>query len=323
VVIADLIEEVRVTMRLRHMSYQTEQSYINTIRRFILFHGKRHPRQMGVPEIRDYLSHLAVEGRVSASTQNVAFNALLFLYREVLQMDLPAITEVERARRPRHVPTVLTRAEVKAVLCHMQGVPHLMASLLYGAGLRLMECARLRVKDVDFAAGQLIVRAGKGEQDRITMLPDSLIAPLQHQLAMVKLLHEQDLAAGYGEVYLPYALERKYPQAGREWAWQYVFPARNRAVDPRSGVTRRHHQSEDTLQRAFKKALRESGIAKVASCHTLRHSFATHLLEASYDIRTVQELLGHKHVSTTMIYTHVLNKPGLAVRSPLDDGHAA
>lgn len=313
-----LLEQVRTAIRLRHYSIRTEEAYINFIRRFILFHGKRHPREMGAHEIRQFLSHLAVEGHVAASTQNVALSALLFLYREVLQIELPLIEGVERAKRPKRVPVVLTRDEVERVLAQLEGTHHLMASLLYGAGLRVMECVRLRVKDVDFGYQQIIVRDGKGAKDRRTILPGALVAPLERQLAKVKMQHEDDLRAGRGETYLPYALERKYPNAAREWCWQYVFPASKFSVDPRAGTVRRHHASEDRLQHAVKEALNRAQIAKRASCHTLRHSFATHLLEAHYDIRTIQDLLGHKDVSTTMIYTHVLNRGGRGVRSPLD-----
>lgn len=313
-----LLDCVRGAIRLRHYSIRTEEAYTNVIRRFILFHGKRHPREMGVDEIRTYLTHLAVEGKVAASTQNVALNALLFLYRDVLNITLPSIEGVERAKRPQRVPIVLTREEVAQVLSHLEGVHHLMASLLYGAGMRLMEVVRLRVKDVDFGYKQITVRDGKGEKDRRTLLPASLVEALQLHLAQVKIQHEADCQRGHGDVYLPYALERKYPNALREWGWQYVFPASKLSVDPRSGVVRRHHASEDKLQRAMKDAVRKSGITKAASCHTLRHSFATHLLEANYDIRTIQELLGHKELTTTMIYTHVLNRGGSGVMSPLD-----
>lgn len=313
-----LLDEVRAAIRLRHFSIRTEEAYTNFIRRFIIFHGKRHPREMGVDEIRGFLTHLAVEGNVAASTQNVALSALLFLYRDVLRVELPFIDGVERAKRPARVPMVLTRDEVNRVLAHTSGVHQLMAGLLYGAGLRLMECVRLRVKDIDFGYGQITVRDGKGAKDRRTLLPVSLAESLKLQLAHVKSQHEIDLRRGYGEVYLPYALERKYPNAAESWAWQYVFPASKLSVDPRSGAVRRHHVSEDGLQRAIKEAVRRAELIKPASCHTLRHSFATHLLEANYDIRTIQELLGHKDVSTTMIYTHVLNRGGRGVASPLD-----
>lgn len=313
-----LLDQVRQHIRLKHYSIRTEEAYVRTVKRFILFHGKRHPLEMGRPEIRQYLSHLATHDNVSASTQNQALSALLFLYHEVLGRELELIDGIERAKRPRRVPSVLTREEVRRILTHLSGTYHLMTSLLYGTGLRLMECVRLRVKDVDFAYQQITVRDGKGEKDRRTMLPTTLIEPLGRQLERARLLHEEDLQRGYGSVYLPYALERKYPNAAREWGWQWVFPAGKLSVDPRSGQTRRHHISEDILQAAVKKAVKHAGITKRASCHTLRHSFATHLLEAGYDIRTIQELLGHADISTTMIYTHVLNKGGKGVRSPID-----
>jgi integron integrase len=323
--IGDFLDECRRVARLRHLSYATEKGYILTIRRFIYFHGRRHPHNLGVEEIRAYLSHLAVEGNVAASTQNVALAALLFLYRDVLKVELPDIGQVERARRPKRLPVVFTREEVNALLAHLEGTPQLVCSLLYGSGLRLMEALRLRVKDVDFTKRQLTIREAKGDQDRVTMLPETLVEPLQKHLLAVRKVWEHDRAVGAAPVALPSALERKYPNAGAEWGWQWVFPAAHLSRDPRSGVVRRHHLLEDMVQRAVKKVLRAADIAKNGSCHTLRHSFATHLLEAGYDIRTVQELLGHKDVSTTMIYTHVLNKPGLAVRSPLDltEGRAA
>jgi integron integrase len=273
---------------------------------------------MGAPEVQAFLTHLAVNQNVAASTQQQALSALLFLYREVLRQELPWMDDITRAKKPKRLPVVLAQEEVRSLMAHLQGDAWLMASLLYGAGLRLMECLRLRVKDVDFGYRQLIVRDGKGQQDRVTMLPQKVIEPLQGHLDKAQALHRQDVAEGFGEVHLPYALARKYPNAGTEWAWQYVFPARRRSVDPRSGKTRRHHIDSKALQRAVKKAMREANVSKAASCHTLRHSFATHLLEAGYDIRTVQELLGHKDVSTTMIYTHVLRQGGQGVRSPLD-----
>ncbi len=291
---------------------------MQAVRRFILYHQKRHPREMGVDEIRQYLSHLATDGKVAASTQNVALCALLFLYRQVLAIDLPFIENIERAKRPKRVPVVFTPQEVRRLLANLHGTHLLMASLLYGAGLRLMECIRLRVKDLDFQYKQITVRDGKGERDRRTMLPQPLIEPLQRHLARVKLQHEDDVRAGHGAVYLPYALERKYPSAATDWLWQYVFPSANVSKDPRTGVTRRHHISEDSFQRVVARAIREAGITKRASCHTFRHSFATHLLEAGYDIRTIQELLGHADLATTMIYTHVLNKGGKGVKSPLE-----
>jgi integron integrase len=315
---SSLLEQVRSAIRLRHYSIRTEEAYVNVIRRFILYHQKRHPNEMGVDEIRQYLSHLATDDLVAASTQNVALAALLFLYREVLLIELPLIEGVERAKRPQHIPVVFTMGEVKRVLAQMTGTHHLMASLLYGAGLRLMECVRLRVKDIDFHYRQIIVRDGKGEKDRRTILPQPLTEPLRHHLARIRLQHEADVRLGCGRVYLPYALERKYPNAAAEWLWQYVFPASKLSIDPRTGERRRHHASEDALQKAVKRAIQQAGVEKRASCHTLRHSFATHLLEAGYDIRTIQELLGHADVSTTMIYTHVLNKGGQGVKSPLE-----
>lgn len=313
-----LLDQVRSAIRLRHYSIRTEEAYVNVIRRFILYHQKRHPAEMGADEIRQYLSHLATDNHIAASTQNVALAALLFLYREVLQIDLPLIEGVERAKRPQRIPVVLTSEEVRRLLAELSGTHHLMASLLYGAGLRLMECVRLRVKDLDFDYRQIIVRDGKGEKDRRTILPQPLIEPLRHHLAKIRLQHDDDVRLGCGSVYLPYALERKYSHAATEWVWQYIFPAAKLSVDPRSGERRRHHASEDRLQRAVKEAIKHSGIEKRASCHTLRHSFATHLLEDGYDIRTIQELLGHADISTTMIYTHVLNRGGRGVRSPLE-----
>lgn len=312
-----LLDQVRDALHLKHYSIRTENSYVDWIRRFILFHGKRHPNEMGAPEVEAFLTHPAVKENVAASTQNQALSALLFLYREVLKKDLGPIGAL-RAKKPKRLPTVLTKEEVRRVLDHLSGTHRLMAQLLYGSGLQLMECVRLRVKDLDFAQRAIIVRDGKGAEDRVTMLPDSLIAPLQEHLQRVKRLHEEDLAKGHGAVYLPHALERKYPNANREWAWQYVFPSDRLSVDPRSGTVRRHHLDESGLQKAVRQAAKRAGIPKPVTPHTFRHSFATHLLEAGYDIRTVQELLGHKDVRTTMIYTHVLQRGGLAVRSPLD-----
>jgi len=313
-----LLDQVRDVIRLKHYSIRTEQSYVDWIKRYILFHKKRHPKDMGRAEVEAFLTYLAVEGNVAASTQNQAFSALLFLYREVLKIELDAPLDAIRAKKPARLPVVLTRAEAHQVIDGMTGTYQLMAKLLYGSGLRLMECVRLRVKDVDFERREIVVRDAKGGHERVTMLSASLVAPLQEHLKRVKLLHEQDLAAGYGHVYLPYALDRKYPNAAKEWGWQYVFPSDRLSTDPRAGVKRRHHVDESNLQRAVKDAVRLARLAKPASCHTFRHSFATHLLESGYDIRTVQELLGHKDVKTTMIYTHVLNRGGLAVRSPLD-----
>jgi integron integrase len=313
-----LLEQVRDAIRLRHYSLRTEQAYLDWIKRFILFHHERHPKDMGAAEVEQFLSHLAVEGKVAASTQNQALSALLFLYKQVLDIDLPWMNDITRAKKPQRLPVVLTVEEVRRVLARMDGQHGLMAELLYGAGLRLLECTRLRVKDVDFGYRQITVRDGKGEKDRMTMLPQTVIEPLRMHLEKVRLIHEHDVEEGFGEVYLPYALARKYPNAAREWGWQYVFPARDRSVDLRSGMTRRHHVDEQSLQRAMKKAVRAAGLTKPASCHTLRHSFAAHLLQSGSDIRTVQALLGHKDVSTTMIYTHVLNRGDQGVVSPLD-----
>ena len=313
-----LLDLVRGVLRRKHYSIRTEQSYVDWIRRFILFHGKRHSAQMDKPEVSAFLTHLAVERDVAVSTQNQALSAILFLYRDVLELDLGWIECFERPKRPARLPVVLTPMEARAVLAQLEGAKWLMASLLYGSGLRLMECLRLRVKDVDFGYRQILVRDGKGAKDRVTMLPAVVVEPLKAHLARVLSLHQRDLEAGYGEVYLPHALERKYPRAAREWNWQYVFPSRKLSVDPRSGAMRRHHLDEDVLQRAVKEAARMADVRKPVSCHAFRHSFATHLLENGYDIRTVQELLGHSDVSTTMIYTHVMNKGGRGVRSPLD-----
>jgi integron integrase len=313
-----LLEQVVGRLRVKHYSLRTEKSYVDWIKRFIWFHDKRHPREMGAPEVEAFLSHLAVERNVSASTQNQAKSALLFLYKEVLQVELPWLDKVTQAKAPRRLPVVMTRKEVQAVLSRMDGTVWLIASLLYGSGLRIMECLRLRVKDVDFGRREILVREGKGFKDRVTMLPASLAQPLKQHLARVKSLHEEDLAKGYGEVFMPMALDAKYPGAGKSWGWQYVFPSRDLSVDPRSGVVRRHHADEKAVQRAMKKAVTAAGITKLATPHTFRHSFATHLLEGGYDIRTVQELLGHSDVATTMIYTHVLNKGGRGVTSPLD-----
>ena len=313
-----LLDRVRAVIRFRHYSLRTEQAYVQWIRRFIRFHEMRHPREMGVEEVRAFLTHLAVEGRVASATQNQALNALGFLYREVLDLELPDLAGVVRASKPRRLPVVMSRGEVARLLGELRGRNRLMASVLYGSGLRLMECVRLRVKDLDFEMHQVVVRDGKGRKDRVTMLPDALLDPLRAQLEQVEALHRRDLADGCASVSLPTALDRKFPAAGAELAWQWVFPAARRSRDPRGGRERRHHVGETALQRSVKRAVRAAGIAKPASCHTLRHSFATHLLEDGYDIRTVQELLGHRNVQTTMIYTHVLNRRGLAVRSPLD-----
>lgn len=313
-----LLDELRARVRRLGLSLRTEEAYVGWVRRFILANGKRHPRDMGAREVEAFLTDLATRGRVAASTQNQALSALLFLYREVLSLELPWLDNIRRAKKPERLPTVLTREEVTALLTQMSGVTWLMAGLLYGAGLRLMECVRLRVQDIDFTQREITVRHGKGGKDRRTMLPTMVADALQAQLAEARRLHERDLAAGFGEVWLPHALDRKYVHAGREWAWQYVFPASTRSLDPRSGIERRHHLDETVLQRAVKAAVRRIGVAKPATCHTLRHSFATHLLESGSDIRTVQELLGHADVSTTQIYTHVLNRGGHGVLSPLD-----
>jgi integron integrase len=312
-----LLDRVRAINRLRHGSRSTEKSYVGWIRRFILFHGKRHPAEMGTPEVAQFLSSLAVEGKVAASTQNQALSALLFLYRHVLQQDLPWLDDVVRARRPKHLPVVLTRDEVRAVISKMEGTARLMATLLYGSGLRLLECARLRVQDVDFAMNHIVVRDGKGAKDRVTVLPTVAKEPLRQHLSKVKRQHDADLALGAGWVELPWALARKYPNAGREWTWQWVFPATRFYCHQETGQRRRHHLHE-TVQRAVLEAARRAQLGKRATPHTFRHSFATHLLEDGRDIRTVQELLGHNDVSTTMIYTHVLNRGPAGVTSPAD-----
>ena len=321
---AKLLDQLSDALRVRHYSYRTEQAYVDWARRYNLFHQKRHPLEMGVPEIQAFLTYLAVERKVAASTQNQALSAILFLYREVLHKELDPILP-SSARRPERLPTVLTRQEALRVLEQLDGVHKLAAQLLYGSGLRLMECVRLRVKDLDFEYKTVTVRDGKGGKDRIAPLPESLIPALQRQIERVRLLHEDDLAAGCGSVYLPYALETKYPNAATELIWQYLFPASKPSVDPRAPavspvpILRRHHMEPSALQRAVKLAAQKAHIHKRVSCHTFRHSIATHLLESGHDIRTVQELLGHKDVRTTMIYTHVLQRGGLAVKSPLDD----
>ncbi len=311
------LEQVRRAIRVRHYSIRTERSYVDWVRRFILFHGKRHPAEMGEREVADFLTWLAVQRKVAPATQNQALNALVFLYRHVLERPLGELGPVTRAKRQRRLPVVLSHDEVRALLRHLEGVHWLCACLMYGSGLRLTECLRLRVKDLDFRQRAILVRHGKGGKDRVVTLPDELIKPLQRHLEGVKNIHEKDLADGFGEVWLPYALARKYPGAGKSWGWQYVFPATRRSIDPYSGKERRHHLDETALQKAVKHAVRKAGILKPASCHTLRHSFATHLLERGMDIRTVQEQLGHADVRTTQIYTHVLQRGGNAVRSPL------
>jgi len=315
---AKLLDQVRARMRRLGMAIRSEQAYTGWIRRFILANGKRHPKDLGAREVEAFLTGLAVRGKVAASTQNQALSALLFMYREVLGIELPWMDDIRRAKRPQRLPVVLDRDETIALLGEMDGLTGLMASLLYGSGLRLMECVRLRVKDVDFARHEIIVRQGKGGKDRRTMLPGTVVEALLAQLDHARRVHDRDLRAGFGKVWMPDALARKYTNASRDWSWQYVFPASERSIDPRDGVERRHHLDEGVLQRAVKIAVGRAGIAKPATCHTLRHSFATHLLEAGHDIRTVQELLGHKDVATTQIYTHVLNRGAGGVLSPLD-----
>jgi len=337
-----LLDQVSDALRLKHYSYRTEQTYKDWIKRYILFHGKRHPKDMGVQEIQAFLTHLAIEKNVSASTQNQALSAILFLYRHILHQEIQFPTDIVRAEKSRTLPTVLTHTEALAVINHLTGVTKLMTQILYGSGLRLMECIRLRVKDIDFGNRQIIVRDGKGEDDRVTILPDSIIPALRNQIQTVQRIHQTDLADGFGEVYLPHALAAKYPNASRELIWQYLFPASQLSRDPRLSSPsgrgaggegkhsspsgrgaggegyRRHHADPSLLQKAIRAAAKAAGIQKPVSPHTFRHSFATHLLQNGYDIRTVQELLGHKDVKTTMIYTHVLQRGGLAVKSPLD-----
>lgn len=313
-----LLDRVRDALRVRHYSIRTEQSYVQWIKRYILFHGKRHPDDMGAEELAAFLSYLAREKDVAAATQNQALSAILFLYKQVLGRELPWLENVVRAKRPAKLPEVLTVEQVTTVLHLMDGANGLLARLLYGTGMRIMEALRLRVRDLDFDYRQITVRAGKGNKDRVTVLPDALRAPLAAQLERARALHIGDLHDGYGRVWLPHALARKYPNAGREWGWQYVFPSVRRSRDPRDGQIRRHHLDEKNVQRAVRNAARRAGIHKKVTCHTFRHCFATHLLEQGHDIRTVQELLGHKDVRTTMIYTHVLNRGGRGVRSPLD-----
>jgi integron integrase len=313
-----LLDQVRDAVRVRHYSSRTEQAYVGWVRRFVLFHDKRHPAEMGQAEITRFLSALAVQGGVSASTQNQALAALLFLYREVLHTEVGWLDHLVRAKRPARLPVVLTRPEVEALLAGMHGVAWIMATVLYGSGLRLMECHRLRVKDVDFARREILVREGKGNKDRVTMLPACVVEPLTTHLQRVAMVHRRDLEAGFGRVLLPEGLARKYPNADREWGWQWIFPASKLSFDPRAGLRRRHHLHESVLQRAVHAAAQAARLAKPIGPHTLRHCFATHLLEAGYDIRTVQELLGHRDVSTTMIYTHVLNRGARAVESPAD-----
>jgi integron integrase len=314
-----LLEQVRLSIRRKHYSHRTEQAYVYWIRYYIRFHKLRHPLEMHEPEVRDFLNYLAKSRKVSASTQNQALCAILYLYREVLESPLELVKGVDRAQRSKYLPVVLSHSEVKAVLNHLSGVYWLLASLLYGTGMRVSEALQLRVTDIDFDYSQITVRQGKGGKDRVTLLPVSLRAHLSHQLATVKILHNRDLESGYGFTWLPHVLNRKYPNADREWRWQYVFPSTSLSADRSDGVIRRFHMSPKTMQNAMRRAVQQAGITKRAGCHTLRHTFATHLIENGYDIRTVQELLGHKDVRTTQIYTHVLNRGGRGVRSPLDN----
>jgi integron integrase len=314
-----LLDQLRDVLRVKHYSPRTEDTYILWVKNFILHHNKRHPREMGVAEIGQFLTHLAVTEEVSASTQNQAFSAILFLYRHVLNQQLDELELAEfRPQRARSLPVVLSVDEVKRVLSNLTGIYKLVSQLMYGGGLRVTETMRLRIKDIDFDNRQVIVRDGKGENDRFTILPETLIEPLKLHLQFVKAVHQKDLADGFGAVYLPYALDRKYPNANKEWIWQYLFPASDRSKDKRTGIKRRHHLHESTVQKVVQQAARQADINKHVTPHTFRHSFATHLLQNGYDIRTIQELLGHKDVKTTMIYTHVLQRGGLAVKSPLD-----
>jgi integron integrase len=313
-----LLDQVRQAVRTKHYSHRTEKAYLQWIKRFIFYHNKRHPAEMGELEINQFLSHLAVKENVAASTQNQALCAIIFLYKEVLKIEVGDIGNVVWAKKPKRLPVFFTREEVKAILSQLRGTHWLMASLLYGAGLRLIECLKLRVKDIEFGQNQIIVREGKGKKDRVTVLPNSLKEPLRQHLAKVKKLHETDLKQGYGVVDLPGALARKYPNAGREFAWQYVFPSAIISVNRDSGLKQRHHAVEKPLQQAVKQAIRKAGIYKHASCHTLRHSFATHLLQNKCDVRTLQELLGHEDLNTTMIYTHVVDQGPFGVSSPAD-----
>jgi integron integrase len=313
-----LLHRLSAAIRTHHLSRSTEKAYLYWVRRFILFHSKRHPRDMAEPEVNAFLTHLAVHGKVSASTQTQALCGLLFLYRHILGIELGELSDLVRARRRPRLPVVLTRDEVRRVITLTDGVHRLVLTLLYGTGLRILEALRLRIKDLDLAENQITVRDGKGSKDRVTMFPTTLEVTLTDHLRKVKELHARDLRDGYGRVFLPHALARKYPHAAAEWGWQYVFPATRRFHDPRTGSTGRHHLHESAVQRAFKRAVRQAGLVKHATCHCLRHSFATHLLQDGYDIRTVQELLGHRHLKTTMIYTHVLHRGGRGVRSPAD-----
>ena len=315
---AELMEKIRKAISVRHYSIRTEQAYIYWAKRFIYYNDMKSPEEMGALELKSFLEYLAKERGVAASTQNQALNALVFFFEQVMGREIGEIGEFTKAKRPRKLPVVLSREETSALLAHLKGRNAIITGLLYGSGLRIMECLRLRIKDIDFEQGQIMVREGKGAKDRITTLPERYVKELRSHIKKVRTGHDKDLEEGYGDVYLWPSIERKYPNASKEWKWQYVFPSDRLSVDPRSGAVRRHHLNESNIQKAIKRASAAAQIHKQVSCHTLRHSFATHLLESGYDIRTVQELLGHKDVSTTMIYTHVLNKPGLAVKSPAD-----
>lgn len=313
-----LLDQVRVAIRTKHYSIRTEESYVSWIKRFILFHNKKHPKFLGEKDINEFLSHLAVNKKVAASTQNQALCGIVFLYKHVLKIDIGELGEMVWAKKPKRLPVVFTRAEAQAIIDQLTGIKWIMVNILYGSGLRLMECLRLRVQDVDFEQKQIIVRNGKGAKDRATLFPEIIKKPLTQHLKTVKMQHLKDLADGYGKVYLPFALEKKYPNASKEWSWQYIFPSEKLSIDPRTVIKRRHHLDESYLQKAVKSAIKKAGINKNAGCHTLRHSFATHLLEDTQDIRTVQELLGHDDLNTTMIYTHVLDKGPFGITSPAD-----
>ncbi len=312
------LENIRQLMRVQHYAIRTEQAYVDWIRRFILYHGKRHPIEMGEKEVSEFLTHLTVNRNVAPATQGQALNALVFLYRKVLNRPLDHIPNIVRSKKKTKIPVVLSQSEVAKLLAGLEGVHWLAGCLLYGSGLRLMECIRLRVQDIDLERFSVTVIGGKGDKDRVVTLAKELAVPIGRHLEYTKLINERDIAEGYGRVYLPYALERKYPDAATSWGWQYVFPATRRSVDPRSGITRRHHMDESSFQKAIKASVKKAGICRQASCHTLRHSFATHLLERGADIRTVQEQLGHSDVKTTEIYTHVIGRGGSAVISPLE-----
>ncbi len=313
-----LLDQLRNTIRIKHYSYRTEQAYVHWVKRYIFFHNKKHPKDMGAKEIRKFLNNLAVNGNVAASTQNQALCAIVFLYKEVLDINVEELGSIVWAKRPKRLPQVFSRREVKLILDEMTGDYKIMATVLYGAGLRLTECLQLRVKDIDFDYKQIVVRSGKGEKDRVTMLPESIIKQLKKHIDKVITIHKKDIDDGYDSVFMPYALERKYPNAGKEVGWHFLFPGKNISKDPISGIERRHHVHGAVLQRAVKSAMQRSGILKHGGCHTFRHSFATHLLEDGVNIRTVQELLGHSSVETTMVYTHVMNKKNIGVKSPVD-----